>query len=412
MILNEENIQKLKPEAKRKQYMDKETGFGVRVDPNGRKSFFWYMKVKGKPRFRALGKFPPATVKGARDSARRLTGTAVQWKQSGYAGSDPFEKEHAKPSGTPTFAELMEAYIARHVRETANKPAKAEYNVRWIVGKHFSAWLDRPMDSITIKDVLVVKTACGEKRHQANRCTQFVRAIYNWSTEAQDGKVNFWRVAENPAKDVSLYEEKERERFLQRFNEELQKEEHRDLADFLVLAMTTGARKSDILSARWRDVHQEREVWEVPFPKNGKSYNVTLLPAAASVFDRRSAIAADGETFVFPSSASASGHLETVQDRWEAFREKTGIPDLRLHDLRRTVGSYLSMSGANLPQIAKALGHRSLGSVQVYARLADESVRQAREAGQAKMVEMMGAARKRIRAAERKQKLLGAPAAR
>jgi hypothetical protein len=106
---------------------DKQTGFGVRVDVDGRKSYFWYKKVKGIPRFRALGEFPVVAVKQARDSAAHWTGVAAQWKQSGYAGPDPFEKQCTTSGGVPTFAELFEVYVAHHLRKTGNRPERAEY---------------------------------------------------------------------------------------------------------------------------------------------------------------------------------------------------------------------------------------------------------------------------------------------
>ena len=114
----------------------------------------------------------------------------------------------------------------------------------------------------------------------------------------------FWKVA-NPADDVESWPEKPRTRFLQpdellRFNDCLQSETHVDLKDFLTLAITTGARRSDIFSARWEDVKWERLISEVPFPKNGESYNVQLILAAFDVLKRRREEIPDGQAYVFP----------------------------------------------------------------------------------------------------------------
>jgi integrase len=86
-----------------------------------------------------------------------------------------------------------------------------------------------------------------------------------------------------------------------RFNGELKKlrPSDRDLHDFVVLALNTGARRNDILGARWRDIEWEREVWTVPFSKNGDSYEVPLLPAAVEVLEQRRAAIADDVPFVF-----------------------------------------------------------------------------------------------------------------
>jgi integrase len=192
---------------------------------------------------------------------------------------------------------------------------------------------------------------------------------------------------------------------LVRFNECLENETHVDLKDFLILEMTTGARKSDLFSMRWEDWHRERQLWTVPFPKNGESYDVSLLPSAVEVLERRHAEALNSAVWVFPG-VGKSGHLMELRKPWDAFRKRAAITDIRVHDLRRTVGSYLAISGTPLQQIAAALGHKSMQSTLVYARLQYEAIRDARETGQAKMLEMMDAAKKRMKLASKKQNFL------
>jgi len=265
--------------------------------------------------------------------------------------------------------------------------------------------------------VLAVKNGCGNRHYLANRVVELTRALFNWSAKTLDGKVNFWPVA-NPAKDVSFYEEKDRERFLQpdelvRFNAELENEEHCDLRDFLTLAIVTAARKENILSARWQDIQWERKTWTVPNSKNGEGYDVALLPTAIEVLKRRQAESLRDAIHIFPGRGK-TGHVSDLKKKWARFRKRAQIPDVRIHDLRRTVGSYLAISGSNLPTIAQALGHKSLQSVSVYARLHEAAVRDARESGQTKMMEMMRAAQRRLKQSAKnpKTKLLAAAVSR
>jgi integrase len=414
MNLTEKSVSKVTPGKERVQYHDKEvTGFGVRVESaieGGRKSFFWRAKINGTQVFRALGEFPSMTVAEARTAARIWAGKASTWKQADFEGVNPFvRKPRGAPAGVPTFSELVEAYIANQVQPQANNPQRAEYQVRWMVKRHFSAWLDRKLDKITVEDVLTVKNACGKRRYLANRAVEFVRSLFNWSAASRDGKINFWRV-ENPAKDVESFDEKPREEYLQpaellRFNTALDEETHVDLRDFLVLAMNTAARRGDILSMRWQDVKFEQETWVVPFPKAGESYNVQLLPAALDVLKRRDAEKVEGAIYVFPG-VGASGHLIELKKPWDAFRKRAAIPHIRVHSLRRTVASYMAMNGVSLQQIAAALGHRSMQSTLIYAKLADESTRGARETGQRKMLEMMKSAKRRAKLTDKPKKLL------
>jgi integrase len=404
-------------------YAEDTDGLGVRVEPTG-KSFFWWRKVNGTAKFISLGDFPPPTItvndpKGvkvqaqsiasAKGEAQKLNSQLTRlkldkwvWRQE---GDNPFEKKIAKPrASVPTFRELVEAYIAQRLyssdeKERANNPPRAEYMVRWYVKNYFSDLLDRPLNSITVEDILQIKRACGKKQYLANRVIEFARAIFNWSAESKDG-VRFYLCA-NPAKDVATFGEESRTRYLQpaevvRFNEALANEPNADLRDFLILSMNTGARKGDVLSMRWQDVSIETARWVVPFPKGGKSYNVDLRAAALKVLERRESEAVKGAIFVFPST-SACGYLTDVKKPWASFRKRAQIPDVHVHDLRRTVGSYAAIGGASLQQIGAMLGHQSMQSTLVYARLCDTATREAREVGQRKMLSMMRAAKKRTK---------------
>jgi integrase len=235
---------------------------------------------------------------------------------------------------------------------------------------------------------------------------EFLRALFNWSAGKVDGKINFWKV-ENPAEGVSRYKEAARKRFLlpeelAKFNEALKDESYRDLRDFIVLALNTGVRRGDILSMRWSDLTWESQLWHIPKSKNGEGYTVSLLPVVMEVFKRRRAEIADKGLFVFPGTGR-SGHVVDVKKRWQEFRKRAGVPDLRIHDLRRTCGSYLAMSGVGLPAVAEALGHKSLASTKVYAKFDTSAVREARLRGQKKMVEMMRQAQRRISTHKPKQ---------
>jgi integrase len=82
--------------------------------------------------------------------------------------------------------------------------------------------------------------------------------------------------------------------------------------------------------------------------------------------------------WVFPSTGT-TGHLKSPFKFWKRLRERAGAPDLRIHDIRRTVGSYLASQGQNSFIIAKTLGHKSLDATKVYARMNLDPVREALE---------------------------------
>jgi len=395
------------PSDGRQTVFDTQTlGLGFTVFASGVKTFFHRRFANGRAERTTLGSFEDLSIPEARGRAADINAKVAQWKLNGFKGPSPFAKTVRTGA---TFSELLEAYIKGRVSE-ANNPEDAERNIRWMAKKYFAAWTARRIDSITIEDVLAVRNIVGEKhKYQANRLVEMVKAVFSWSAGSKDGKVNFWPV-ENPARNVELYEEEKRERFLQphelvAFNDELKKEAHRDLRDFLTLALATGARKSNVLAMRWADIVFERTNWNIPVTKNGKAYDVDLMPAALQVLRRRREETPDDAEFVFPSRGK-SGHLTNLKKQWDRFRKRAGIPDVRIHDIRRTKGSYMAISGVSLQQIGAVLGHRSLGSTEIYARLHQESLRKATESGSAAMQRMTKQARKRMKLAARKQKLL------
>lgn len=117
------------------------------------------------------------------------------------------------------------------------------------------------------------------------------------------------------------------------------------------------------------------------FPKNvensenGEPLNVPLTERAIKLLENID----QTSEWVFPSPTSASGHLQDPKKAWKRILDKSGIKNLRIHDIRRTLGSYQAITGASLPIIGKTLGHKSQTATQIYARLDYDSVRESIE---------------------------------
>jgi hypothetical protein len=73
---------------------------------------------------------------------------------------------------------------------------------------------------------------------------------------------------------------------------------------------------------------------------------------------------------------------------WQRIRDRANTKDVRIHDLRRTVGSWLAASGYGLPMIGRVLNHSQPSATAVYARLDLEPVRRALEANAQTMLEV------------------------
>jgi integrase len=253
------------------------------------------------------------------------------------------------------------------------------------------------VNSIRREHVNAIHLQIGETRgrYAANRVLQFLRAVINWSIEEKLFH------GENPAAGIKQFHEASRDRFLQgdempKLFATLRDEPNRNLADYVWLALMTGARRGDILAMRWEQVNLEAGIWTIPNPKSREVYAAVLMPQAIEVLrNRRETCPGD---WVFPSD-SKPGHVIDLKHPWGRFRKRAGLPDLRLHDLRRSLGSWCAANNVSMTIVAKVLGHKSLAATKVYSRLNLDAARSAVETATSAM----------LKASERK--LLPAPGA-
>ena len=132
------------------------------------------------------------------------------------------------------------------------------------------------------------------------------------------------------------------------------------------LLALTGCRRSEVLNLRWRNVAED--ALNLDDSKTGPRA-VPLGKAARAVVDalpgRR-----DPDAILFPRIAGIKDPHRFITC-WHAVREYAHLGKLRLHDLRHTAASQAVMSGENLPQVGKLLGHRRHRTTAGYAHLAD-----------------------------------------
>jgi len=370
-----------KPTEGRAVYYDEKCrGLGLKIEVSDRRSFFWFRKVRGTPTWKTLGDFPALSVDDARQRADERNAALAQWKSGGWAGPSPFER----PRTEPTLTELVEAYAAKHLQKEANHPEKAEAALRWYMEKYVPAAVrQRPLGEITREKMRGLQTTTGEKHghYTANSLMENLRALFNFAYREE-----MWH-GENPTKHISPYPEKRRERYLSvaevtKLGQALRRAPNPDLPDFVSLALWTGARKMDVLGMRWQDVSLDDNRWVVPTPKGGKPYTVPLTPEAIEILRARWKARKLDTAWVFPSHGTA-GHVVDLKGAWKALLKDAGLYSEdrllcpRIHDLRRTQGSWQARQGTSLIVIGKSLGHNSLASAQPYAQINVDPVREA-----------------------------------
>lgn len=138
----------------------------------------------------------------------------------------------------------------------------------------------------------------------------------------------------------------------------------------VLFAISTGARKGEILGLKWADIDWERQSAVFQDTKNDERRSVPLSESVVGVLRDLHKIRRIDTNLVFPrKDGKKSVDLRT---QWRLAITTAQIADFRFHDLRHCAASYLAMNGASPILIATVLGHKTLEMVKRYAHLSNE----------------------------------------
>lgn len=365
-------------------YDQKIPGLAVCVMPTGTKTFYVVRRIGGKMEFYRLGGWPDLTVENARNLASRINGKVAD-------GINPADNRRADRR-VQTLGDAFTDFIALPARTKEKRPrsAKTLHDYRQQFSAYLEPWRHRRIVQICRADVEALHNDLGAKNgfFTANRVLGLLKAIYNAAIDAG-------YTGPNPAAGVRRFEEHSRKRFLQadelpKFWAALEAEPSEKIRDFVKLALWTGQRRGNVVAMKWSDVNLERAVWNIPQTKTGQ-HEVPLPSPALEILRRRllsretSGPADPNNTakrlpseYVFPG-LHGHGHLQDPMRQWRGILERAGIEDLRIHDLRRSLGSWQSKTGASLTIVGATLGHTQAQTTMIYGRLDNDPVRAAME---------------------------------
>jgi len=348
-------------------YWDGElTGFGVRVYPSGSKVYVVQTRGPSGPTRITVGRHGVITANQARRRAALIL-TRIK------AGEEP---SSAHGPG-PTVAELAERYFREHVAVHC-KPNTSKAH-RYIVGKYIlPAFGSLPIGALNRRHVSSLHYRLRKTPSTANEVIGTLSRMLN-RAEAW----GLYPAGRNPCRHVVKYRQLGRERFLteEEFRrlgltlETLEAEGRVPVhaAAALRLLMLTGCRYNEIVTLRWEDVHLDASEIRLRDSKSGPRV-VPLSPAAGRVL--ADLPRAPGNPWVIAGRKPGS-RLPHITYYWYRVRERAGLEDVRLHDLRHSFASRALALGESLPMIGKLLGHTKMQTTARYAHLARDSVRDA-----------------------------------
>lgn len=177
-----------------------------------------------------------------------------------------------------------------------------------------------------------------------------------------------WEVLRtNPLQGIRLYRENNaRTRFLSDTERgELLRACHGHLRDFVLIAMHTGMRKGEILALKWPDIDWQNGQIAVRDSKNGSARHVPMNTTVRQTLQGIPRVVGNLHLFASP----AGDRILDVKTAWGTAVRRAGLADFRIHDLRHTAASYMTMAGVDIKTVAEILGHKTLAMTMRYAHL-------------------------------------------
>lgn len=380
--LTKRSVEALKPMAKSYFAWDDEIkGFGVRVMPSGTKTYQVQYRKGGRTRRASIGRHGNVTAEIARAKAKEIMGEVSK-------GENPVE-DIAQHRRAPTVAALCERFLETHVKERCKQKTGRDYRsvIERLVIPAIGGF---KVVDVARKDIADLRHKHRDTPYQVNRMLSVLSKMFNlaevWGLRP-DGS--------NPCRHVQKYREVKRERYLSqaellRLGEVLAEVEQDGSESIYVIAafrllILTGCRLGEIQTLKWEYVTEFG--MELPDSKTG----ARRIPLPQSARDVLAALPRPlGNPYVIAGKLEGQ-HITDLQHPWRRIRERAGLDDVRIHDLRHTYASNAVSSGMPIQMVGRLLGHTQLQTTMRYAHLADDPVRRAAEENADRLNAQVGA---------------------
>lgn len=346
------------------------SGFALRVTSGGAKSFVLDYRADGRKRRITIGRYPAWSVAAAREEAKRL-------RREVDKGEDPMEDRH-EDRRAPTVATLWDLYERDHLpnkRDARSDRQMWANDIKPVLGKV-------KVEDVTRADVRRLhRTISRRAPVRANRALAVVSKMFSLAVNDYEFR------QDNPAKGIPKNSEDRRERYLSQAEIAAVSQALTDYpggasaANAVRWLLLTGCRVGEALAMTWSQVDWQAGAWVKPsaHTKQKREHRVPLSAPAMQLLQSIADGQGNGETYVFPGRKPGEP-IKQLNSVWKWVRERAGVQDVRLHDLRHTYASILVSKGLSLPMIGALLGHTQQATTQRYAHLYDDPLREATEA--------------------------------
>ena len=341
-------------------------GFGIRVFPTGKKSWFYMYRFQGKVRRITFGNYPKLSVA----EAHAVFGKALADLEKGFDPGATLVNLNKDNRLALTVKELAHEYIEKWA-----KPRKRswEEDERMLTKDVIPFLGKRRAKDVTRRDIIILLEKILERGSPiaANRTLAVTRRMFNFAVERDI-------IPATPCYGVkALAPENQRDRMLsldeiRSFWESLNGAGMSELSKLaLKLQLVTAQRKGEIVSAEWEEIDLANVWWTIPAhkAKNGNTHRVPLSKLALELLQQIKSLS-NGSKWLFPSprgntpfTPEAINHA--VRNNISKLQD---VKHFTPHDLRRTAASHMTALGVPRLVVSKILNHVENGVTAVYDR--------------------------------------------
>ncbi|WP_089958068.1 site-specific integrase [Limnohabitans sp. 2KL-3] len=341
------------------------SGFILTVSASGSKVFsLRYRDRYGKQRQHKIGNAKVVTFEKARQAAKQLASKVS-------LGDSPVDEKQALKK-VPTLAEFIADTYLPHIHQTRrNFQSTISFLNHHILPSFGSKHLDE-ITSDMIEEAHLNLKAKGYALAMANKLPVLFKIMFNLAK-----KKGVHGASTNPALGVQLFvTNNAKERYLTQSETErllmaMEQSDNKQLKYIVPLMLMFGCRKRELLDAQWNDFDLVRRNWHIPMSKNGKPRNIPISLKALELLEKLPRW--PGCTYVVPNPSTKKPFANLFHS-WNKARQRAGLGNVRVHDLRHTFASNLVNSGQSIYVVSKLLGHSQIKTTTRYSHLSDATL--------------------------------------
>lgn len=367
MALTDIAIKALKPREKVYTVAD-DRGLYIEVFPQGGMVWRFRYRFEGRHEKLTLGKYPALSLKLARKKRDEAASSAAM-------GTSPArQKQLAKVAQADDTT--LAKFSARFMRDVQAKECKNPKAPLRYLEKDILPFIGiKLVGDVTTEDVRNV--IWRKKDHGFDAAAGQIRGVMK---RLMDYAVTCGLAPSNPVLALPMrhvHKAHSRDRTLSPeeirifLNAVLSSNVRRQFKVALRLILMTMVRKSELMLARWSDVHFEHAEWHIPIAnsKTGKPHIVYLSHQAIKLFRELEGLAS-GSELVMPGRGSMTKPfaLNGLNQALKIALQGQEIPAFTVHDLRRTASTLLHENGWPSDVVEKALNHTTGGVRGIYNR--------------------------------------------